>query len=126
MLRCGLGVLFLVCILRLLHQGLWSLGGRERFAVTPQTFTVHATWFGVGRARTYALRDVTNIRARDRLAPSRRGKRRVLARTVAFDVEGRTVNTTMQLSEREATHLAATLRDAVEQHRREAARTYRG
>jgi hypothetical protein len=87
--------------------------------------TVHATWFGLGRARSYPLRDVTNIRARDRLAPSRRGKRRVLARTLAFDVEGRTVNTTMHLREREATRLAATLRDAVDQHRREAARTYR-
>lgn len=125
MLRCGLGVLFLVCMLRLLHQGMWSLGGREHFEVTPHAFILRTTWFGIGRERRFPLRAVTNIRAKDRLAPSRRGKRRVLARTIAFDVEGRTLKGTMNLTVPEAAFLTSALKLAVDQSRREAARTYR-
>lgn len=124
-LRGGLGVLFVVCVLRLLHRGVWSLGGRERYEVTPFELTVRTTCFGVGRARSYPVRHVNNVRPLDRVAPSRRGKRRVLARTIAFDVEGRTVSAAMNLSVSEASLVAAALDDALEARRREAARTYR-
>jgi hypothetical protein len=82
MLRLGLGFLFFICILRLCYQGIWAVAGRERFEVTPSGFTVRATWFGLGRARTYPLGFVTNIRPRDRVSRStRRGKKRILARS---------------------------------------------